>query len=82
VGDEVGELPSEASAGVQARVEDGDLKAARAARAQEAAEYLRCFVPGEAAWLPVIDGRHHLVVENIDVEVHPEPLDIWAADRG
>jgi hypothetical protein len=32
--------------------------------------------------VPVVDGRHQIVVEHIDVEVHPEPLDTWAGDRG
>jgi hypothetical protein len=40
IGDEVAEMPGVASAGVEARVEDGDLEAARAAGVQEAAENL------------------------------------------
>ena len=75
-------MPGEASVGVEARVEDGDLEAARAAGVQQAAENLRGFFPGEAAGVPVVDGRHQIVVENIDVEVHPEPLGTQAGDRG
>jgi hypothetical protein len=74
----LGETP----AGVEARVEDGDLEPARAARAQEAAEDLRGFFPGEAAGVAVVDGWHQVVVENVDVEVHPEPLGTWTGDRG
>lgn len=62
-----------ASVGVETRVEDSDLEAARAAGVQQAAENLCGFFPGEAAGVPVIDGRHQIVVENIDVEVYPEP---------
>lgn len=62
-----------ASVGVETRVEDGDLEAARAAGVQQAAENLGGFFPGEAAGVPVVDGRHQIVVENIDVEVYPEP---------
>ena len=71
-----------ASVGVEARVEDGDLEAARAAGVQQAAENLCGFFPGEAPGVPVVDGRHQIVVENIDVEVYPESLDTWAGDRG
>jgi hypothetical protein len=70
------------SAGVEARVEDGDLKAARAIGVQQAAENLRDFFPAEAAGVAVVDGRHQVIVENIDVEVHPESLDTWTGDRG
>src|ERR1035441_10193233 len=49
---------------------------------EQAAENLRGFFPGEAAGVPVVDGRHQIVVENIDVEVHPEPLGTWTGDRG
>jgi hypothetical protein len=71
----------EAAVGIKTRVENGDLEPAGAAGAEESAEYLRGFVPCEAAGVPVVDGSHQLVVENIDVEMHPEPLGTWAGDR-
>jgi hypothetical protein len=40
---------------------------------REAVENIRSFFPGEAAGAPVVDGRHRVVAENIDVEVRPEP---------
>ena len=61
-------MPGVASVGVEARVDDGDLKAERAAGMQEAAENLSGFFPGEAAGVPVVDSRHQIVVE--DIEVH------------
>jgi len=70
------------SAGVEARVVDGDLEAARAAGVQQSAEDLRGFFPAEATGVAVVDGRHQLIVEHIDVEVHPEPLDPGTGDRG
>jgi hypothetical protein len=82
IGDEAGETPGQASAGVQARIENGDLEAACAASAEEATENFLGFFPRKAAGVPVVDGRHQIVVENIDVEVHPEPLGTWSGDRG
>lgn len=38
--------------------------------------------PGNAARVPVVHGWHQSVIENIDVEMHPESVKIRLGDRG
>lgn len=45
-------------------------------------ENLRGYFSGEAAGVPLADGRHQIGVEDIGVEMHPELLDTQAGDRG
>src|ERR1019366_1106822 len=68
--------------GVEPRVEDRDLQAACAITGEQAAEDLCGLLPGNAAGMAVVHGWHQGVIENIDVEMHPESLKAGVGDRG
>lgn len=70
----VREVPGDPTVGIEVGVEDGHLKAGSAAGSEGDIEDLLELRPQEAIGLPVVDGRHHGVVEHVDVEVDPEPL--------
>ena len=72
IGDEVRQALGDPPAGVEPRVEDRDLQAACSITGEEAAEDLRGLLPGNAARVAVVHGRHQGIIENIDVEMHPE----------
>ena len=82
IGDEVGQALGDPSAGVEPRVEDRDLQAACPVTGEEAAEDLRGLLPGEAAGVAVVHGWHQGVIEDIDVEMHPESFKVRLGYRG
>ena len=82
LGYEVRKTLRKAAIPIQVRIENSDVDTLRPLRGQQAAEDIRGFVPAHAAGVPVVHGRHQVVIENIDVEVHPEPLGIRAAGGG
>jgi hypothetical protein len=81
-GDEVGQALGDAGVGVEPRVEDRDLQAARSVTGEEAAEDLCGLLPGEAAGVAVVHGWHQGVIENIDVEMHPESFKVRLGEGG
>lgn len=81
-GDEVSEALGDAAVGVEPRIEDCDLQSACSVAGEQAAEYFCGFLPGDAVWVPVVHGWHQGVVEDVDVEMHPEPVKIRLGERG
>ena len=81
-GDEVGQALGDPSAGVEPRVEDRDLQAACSVTGEEAAEDLCGLLPGEAAGVAVVHGWHQGIIENIDVEMHPESFEVRLGEGG
>lgn len=81
IGDEVGQALGDPPAGVQPRVEDRDLQAACSITSEETAEDLCGLLPGNAAGVAVVHGWHQGIIENIDVEMHPESFEVRLGDR-
>lgn len=81
-GDEVRQAPGDPPARVEPRVEDRDLQATCSVTGEEAAEHLCGLLPADAAWVAVVHGWHQGVIENVDVEMHPESFKVRAGDRG
>jgi hypothetical protein len=63
------------------RVEDRHLEAARTTHPENAAENLFSLLPGEATGAAIVDGCHQIIVENIDVEMHPKALKMRLGHR-
>src|SRR6266516_4359674 len=63
---------------VDVGVVDRDLQSGRLARGDGRAQDCYAVVPGQAAWARVVDGLHDRLVEDVRVQVDPEPVR-WSA---
>src|ERR1700751_116036 len=80
-GDEVGQAPGDAVVGGEPGVEDGDLQSACSVAGEQAAEDVCGLLPGKAAWVAVVHGRHQGVIKDVDVQMHPEPVESGLGER-
>ena len=82
IGDEVGQALGDTAVGIEPRVEDRDLQAACSITGEQAAEDLCGLLSGKAAGVAVVHGWHQGVIENIDVEMHPESFKVRLGEVG
>src|SRR5216110_591117 len=66
---------------VDVGIVDRDLQPHRQARGDGRAQDRYPVLPGKAVWARVVDGPHDRLVEDICVQVNPEPVR-WPADTG
>jgi hypothetical protein len=71
-------LPSGSSRGLKIVT----LQSTCSVAGEQAAEDVCGFLPGKAAWVAVVHGRHPGVIKDVDVEMHPEPVKSGLGERG
>lgn len=72
-GDQVGQAPGDAAIVVEGGVEDRDLDPEGLVAGEEAAQQVGGLRPGNAARMAIVHRGRQGVIEDIDVEMHPEP---------
>src|SRR5215217_7822958 len=65
---------------IERRVEDGDLESTGSAAAERDSEHHLQFGPTQSAREAVVNRGHHIVVQDVDVEVDPESREAIAVE--